>query len=559
MSTSFLWTRRVKSRKLPAMESALSKAYTTKAVLFDFDGTLTRAGAIDFGKIRRALGCPPDVLILEFIQNLEDGTSRARARGILDSYEMAAAALSWPNQGAEELVHWIKARGLPQGILTRNSRTSVQRALQNFHSLGEEDFDLILTRDDPIDPKPSGQGIRHFAAHLGVDPAQVLVVGDFLLDVQAGQDAGAVTVLLDTGRDPRLSESDCDFRVRSLDAVKGIVRAGLPLPAGKLPNELLQDYLHRFRFEDASLLINPGVGEDIAAVDVAQSEVLVLKSDPITFATDAIGHYSVLVNANDIATAGARPRWFLTTLLLPCGITASRIRGIMQELAEVCHRRGIILCGGHTEITDAVRRPVVIGMMAGCVARKDLVDKKQMSPGDCVLLTKGVAVEGTAIIARQFADRLRAAGMTPEEIALGRRYLDQISIIEEAGLAADQRMATAMHDVTEGGLATALEELSTAGGHCIAVDMETIPILAQTEKICRYLDLDPLGLIGSGSLLICCRPNRCADLMTAISSAGIQVTRIGTVEAPGREVKAFRNGQPAAWPKFEADEITKLF
>jgi hydrogenase expression/formation protein HypE len=544
---------------LPAMNTVTHKAYRTEAVLFDFDGTLTRAGAIDFGEIRRVLGCPPDVLIIEYIRNLADGRTRAEARETLDRYELEAATRSYPNQGAEELVHWIKACGLPVGILTRNSRVSVRRALQNFPTLEERDFDLILTRDDPVAPKPSGEGVDRFAAHFNIDPAQVLMVGDFLLDTQAGQVAGAVTVLLDQGEDPRLEGAQCDFRVQRLDAVKEIVRQGLPLKAGKLPNDMLQTYLRQFHFEDASLLINPGVGEDIAAVDVARSEVLVLKSDPITFATDAIGRYSVLVNANDIATAGARPRWFLTTLLMPCGITPSHVRRIMQELAEVCHRRKIILCGGHTEITDAVRRPVVIGMMAGCVPRKDLIDKKQMAPGDWVLVTKGVAVEGTAIIAREFGDQLRARGMSPEQIAISRRYLDQISIIEEAGLVADKRMATAMHDVTEGGLATALEELSIAGGHRISVEMETIPVLAQTEEICNLFNLDPLGLIGSGSLLICCRPEHGADAMNTVASAGIQVTRIGQVQEPGSGVQAFYKGSPVSWPKFEVDEITKLF
>ena len=337
------------------------------------------------------------------------------------------------------------------------------------------------------------------------------------------------------------------------------MRGGLPLKAGKLPNDILQEYLRQFRFEDASLLINPGVGEDIAAVDVARSDVLVLKSDPITFATDAIGRYSVLVNANDIATAGARPRWFLTTLLLPCGITPSGVRRIMQELAAVCHQQDIVLCGGHTEITDAVRRPVVIGMMAGCVSRKDLIDKKQMAPGDWVLVTKGAAVEGTAIIAREFAQKLRARGMRPEQIDISRGYLDQISILEEARLAAAKHMATAMHDVTEGGLATALGELSMAGGHHIDVDMEKIPVLPQTSEICVLFNLNPLGLIGSGSLLICCRPEHGRDLMEVIGSAGIQVTRIGTVQAPGSGIRAFYNGKPAEWPTFDVDEITKLF
>jgi hydrogenase expression/formation protein HypE len=235
------------------------------------------------------------------------------------------------------------------------------------------------------------------------------------------------------------------------------------------------------------------------------------------------------------------------------------VRKIMGDLAAVCARWGITLCGGHTEITDAVRRPVVIGMMAGSVRRQDLIDKKEMRTHDCVLLTKGVAVEGTAIIAREFRQRLLDLGLTEGEIELSRSFLDRIGIIEEARLAARDHLATAMHDVTEGGLATALHELSIAGGHTITVEMTKIPVLELTRRICTALGIDPLGLIGSGSLLICCRPADCRRLIARIAAAGIDVTHIGTVGAAGNGIEAYVEGHPATWPAFEVDEMTKLF
>ena len=119
---------------------------------------------------------------------------------------------------------------------------------------------------------------------------------------------------------------------------KALVRLGIPLPPGKLPNDLLREFLNQFVFDDPSILVNPGVGEDTAAINVESEEVLVLKSDPITFATDSIGQYAVLINANDIATSGARPRWLLTTLLFPCGITPSGIQHVFDELKETCRR-----------------------------------------------------------------------------------------------------------------------------------------------------------------------------------------------------------------------------
>jgi len=336
-------------------------------------------------------------------------------------------------------------------------------------------------------------------------------------------------------------------------------RLDKPLAAGKLPNDLLGEFLTQLDFHDPSLLINPGIGEDTAAIDVESEEVLVLKSDPITFATDAIGQYAVLVNANDIATSGATPRWLLTTLLFPCGVTPLEIDRVINELKEFCQRWQITLCGGHTEITDAVNRPVVTGMMAGTVARRKLIDKRNMATGDRVLLTKGVAVEGTSIIAREFGDRLADQGLADSEIEKCRQFLADISIIEEARIAARSAATSAMHDVTEGGLATALEELSTAGNHRIKVDMDAIPVFAETRKIGRLLGIQPLGLIGSGSLLICCRESGYQALLEKIRKSGIKISCIGEVLDPGQGISAIKKGRSIDWPRFEVDEITRLF
>jgi hydrogenase maturation factor len=198
-------------------------------------------------------------------------------------------------------------------------------------------------------------------------------------------------------------------------------------------------------------------------------------------------------------------------------------------------------------------------MMAGSVLKSDLVDKRNMRTGDRVLLTKSVAVEGTAIIAREFSDRLQSLGMQSTEIKRCQAFLADLSIIPEAKIAAHSKETSAMHDVTEGGLATALQELSIAGGHQIQVNIETIPVFPETHKICEQLGIDPMGLIGSGSLLICCRAKASQNLITAIGKAGIDVTCIGEVQAKGQGIKAYKNKKQVPWPTFEVDEITKLF
>jgi hydrogenase expression/formation protein HypE len=294
-------------------------------------------------------------------------------------------------------------------------------------------------------------------------------------------------------------------------------------------------------------------------VEAAGAELLVMTSDPITFVTDAAGIYAVAVNANDMATSGALPRWMITTLLFPIGTTPSQVRHLMGELCVACNRWGITLCGGHTEITDAVSRSVAIGTLVGAVSREGLVDKRRMRPGDALLMTKSAGLEGTAILAREFEDRLRLGGIGNDLLERASALLSQITILDEARVCASFPATSAMHDVTEGGVATALMELSVAGGCGLRVDLEAIPISEDTRRVAGALGIDPMGLIGSGSLLICCRPAEAPALLEAIRSRDIPVRHIGEVLDREPGVQAHRSGEPADLPFFEVDEITRLF
>jgi hydrogenase maturation factor len=202
---------------------------------------------------------------------------------------------------------------------------------------------------------------------------------------------------------------------------------------------------------------------------------------------------------------------------------------------------------------------VAIGILAGTVPRQDLIDKRSMRAGDKILLTKAVAVEATAIISREFGDKLGALGMSDAEIEECKQFIALISILEEAQIARQVGGVSAMHDVTEGGLATAIKELSIAGRHQLRIHMDRIPVYPQTEKISRLLGLNPLGLIGSGSLLICCRKDAANELTSRLQRSGIEVTCIGEVLGEGEGVHAVMEGVQKQWPCFEVDEITKLY
>jgi hydrogenase maturation factor len=534
----------------------MNKPFHISTVFFHLEGVLVRA---DEQPLKSALGCPDTTSLPEFIRGIRDKDRRRRALAVLDRLEQAASA-AWSLQpGAKHILYRLGAKKLCLGVFSRYGQKTVGLFLKRALPALQRHIRLRISREELL---AVGRRRNPFRMPAKIVPAlngKILVVSadPEVLDLAAA--SGAVTVQLSRYSAAQDQPPFPDFRIRRLSQLPEIIRLGIPLPAGKLPNELLKELLGELVFEDPALLINPGVGEDIAAVDVSGDEVLVLKSDPITFATEAIGQYAVLVNANDIATAGAVPRWLLTTLLFPVGSTPSMIRCVVHELQEFCRKWGITLCGGHTEITDAVTRPVISGMLAGSVRKQDLIDKRNMRPGDRLLMTKAAAVEGTAIIARECVSRLRSLGMAKEEIQTCQKFLARISIIPEARIAARCPGTSAMHDVTEGGIATALEELAAAGGFRLRVDVARIPVFPETRNLCRLLDVNPLGLIGSGSLLICCRPKHASRLEADLRREGIAVTRIGEVGQPGGGVQAFKDGRQARWPSFEVDEIARLF
>ena len=539
-----------------AMKRMTTKGFRLRGVLFDFDGTLTCPGALDFAEIRSAIGCPPGQSILAYIDTIPHA-DKPRVADLLDQYEMTGAERSIPNPDVESILHYLKSCKLFVGIISRNGIRPVQRALKNFPALGADDFHIIITRDDDIQPKPSGAGIRFAAERFGVRAEELLVVGDYLYDMEAGNQAGAVTALLHHPDTTLSFQAESDFVITSLQDVQEIVRLGLPLPAGKLPNDILAGFLKKLDLADPSVVIPPAIGEDIAAVTVETKSVLVLKSDPITFVTSEMGYYAVLVNANDVVTSGAKPRWFLSSLLFPVGTTSSGVLAVMEELQTACDQWEIALCGGHTEITNAVCQPVVVGMMAGTVAPDCLIDKRNIRKGDLVLLTKRIAVEGTAILAGAMGEKLQQMGIAADQVTAALNLKQNISIIKEAEIASGHPGVSGLHDVTEGGVATAVSELSVAGGHTICIELEKIPCYPETTAICDALGLEPFGLIGSGSLLIACRKEAAHELMGKMAAVGIEINCIGEVRGPGRGVKALLDGREVEWPDFQADEITR--
>ena len=296
-----------------------------------------------------------------------------------------------------------------------------------------------------------------------------------------------------------------------------------PLPVGKLPADLLRPLLAQAPIDDPRVLLGPQIGLDCAVLDFGD-RLLILKSDPITFATAEIGWYLVQVNANDIATTGATPRWLLVTTLLPEGQTTPALaQDIAAGVYAACRDLGISVIGGHTEITHGLDRPILAGTLIGEVARERLITPRGLRPGDRLLLTKGVPIEATALLAREFPGRL-AAHLSPAELAQAQAYLTDpgLSVLRDAQIATAAGTVTAMHDPTEGGLLGALWELAEAGDKTLLVDPTAVPVPPLSARICAAFDLDPLATIASGALLLAASPAAVPAIRAALQEAGIR-------------------------------------
>jgi len=335
------------------------------------------------------------------------------------------------------------------------------------------------------------------------------------------------------------------------------------LPVGKLEPEFLAKLLGNLSIDDPRVIVGPDVGRDVTVLEWGEGDsYLIAKTDPITFATDEIGHYAVAVNTNDVATSGGVPLWFLATLLLPDDQSDDAlVQMIFEQIDAASNDLGIALVGGHTEVTYDLDRPILVGFMLGEVRKDELVTSDGAQVGDRILLTKRVAVEGTSIIAREAPERLIEAEIDEDAIERAKDFLHTpgINVLQEARIAVKAGAVHAMHDPTEGGVATGLHELAIASGNGVAAVLEDIPFFPETEAFCEVLDLEPLGLIASGSLLLAVAPDDADAIVAAVRDAGVECADIGEVVEREKGVKIRRDLNWRDLPRYDQDEIAKIF
>jgi len=315
--------------------------------------------------------------------------------------------------------------------------------------------------------------------------------------------------------------------------------------AGKLPLEELKRLFSILPTEGEGVLLGPQIGEDAAVLDPGR-RLVVVHSDPVTEAASEVGWIAMNVAANDVAATGARPLWALVTILMPEGLPG--LWEIADGISRAARELGMAVVGGHTEEAPGVEKPIVVVTSMGLAERGKIVRTSGARPGDLVVMSGSAGLEGTAIIARDFSERLRERGVDEQTLVRARDFLQRISIVREALEIAP--VATSMHDPTEGGVIGGLVEMALASGTRFVVHADEIPVEEETSIICEALDLDPLKLISSGALVA--TVPRSSEI-----PEGFKV--IGEVRKNHPALELFRKNRYELYNEIPKEELIKLW
>jgi len=325
------------------------------------------------------------------------------------------------------------------------------------------------------------------------------------------------------------------------------------LQGGKLPPDVLRSLiLGRIQNKNPDVLVHASLGEDSAVIDFGDY-VCALSVDPITGADEGAGWLAVHVSCNDVAANGAAPVGVLLSVLCPEVGYMERLKAIMTEAERAAGELGIEILGGHTEVMPDLSKPIITVTAVGKAPRDRLVTSGGARPGDQLLLTKGAGIEGTAILAHDYADIL-AGRVPPDILERARGFASMISVVREGILAAEAG-ATAMHDVTEGGVLGAVYEMAEASGAGVEVWAGSIPVLEETRVICEALEADPLCLISSGAMLIAAREGE--SLKERLGAQSIKSEVIGRFTPSPRRVLVTAGG-PRTITAPQGDELWRV-
>ncbi|MBW1802742.1 MAG: AIR synthase family protein [Deltaproteobacteria bacterium] len=279
--------------------------------------------------------------------------------------------------------------------------------------------------------------------------------------------------------------------------------------------------------DDPDVILGAAFGEDVALTRVG-GDVLVSHVDPIVGAIGNIGWLAVHVACNDVATSGAPPRWILPLVLVPTLDDEDLLEQIMRDAGRAAKEIGASIIGGHTGYSSNLSRSLVAVTALGTGSGRRLVRTSGAQIGDHVLVTKGIALEGTAILAQDFSDVAQKLGLDERDLLKAQQLMGEVSVVPEA-LALAEHGATAMHDVTRGGLLETLLEIAHLSGVGIEVDASRMPILPVIARFAQAFQFDPIRMISSGTLSATVPPDRIPGVTEVLGKKGVPFADVGRV------------------------------
>jgi hydrogenase maturation factor len=312
-------------------------------------------------------------------------------------------------------------------------------------------------------------------------------------------------------------------------------------PLGKIaPGAFERVIAPRLGAARAEVRVGPRAGQDAAIVRLGHDRVMAVTTDPLSvvpalgFAASA--RLSCHLIASDLWTTGIAPAWASITLNLPPQMSDAGLEEYWVAMSDEWARLGVAVVTGHTGRYPGCDYSIIgAGTLMGVGDESAYLTPAMAAPGDRVIVTKGCAIEATAIAAWLFPKRL-GARLGAEGLARARAALADVSVVADcraalrAGVGA--RGVTALHDATEGGVLGGLLELARACGHDLAVERARIPLGAEARAACAEFGTDPWWTLSEGTLIATARPQRAAAVLAALADAGIAAAEVGEV-VPG--------------------------
>lgn len=331
------------------------------------------------------------------------------------------------------------------------------------------------------------------------------------------------------------------------------------MKTGKITESVLRrsvlKYIHR---RDYEMPKGAGTGVDCAFLK-CDGNYLAVSTQAITLPVTDAGKYAVYAAVNNLAVEGRRAKWITMALTLPESMQEQQLQKLVKQMDDVCGELDIQIVGGHTEVTDAVKTPVITVTALGeeplytrcqdTKSPKELTDKTKLA----IVMTKWIGLEATAMISKEKERELLTR--YPNSLVKSAQNFDRyLSIIPEAATAGRSGVYT-MHDMRNGGVFGALYELAKRMGVGLSIDLKKIPVRQETIEVCEFFDLNPYELLSGGSLLIVTEDGE--TLVEELTKGNIEAAVIGTT-MPGNDKLVINEDETRFLEPAKPDEIFKI-